>query len=122
MSSKTIENILSDLEQRGDILKNWRQVIASETHRMSLAGPWHTQLLIGFGAWLSSLLFIGFLSVLGMTVGGFGIYGILLLGASLALSKLKEGTFQIKLFLPLVCQDKHFLSHTFRSAAKLTIR
>lgn len=93
MSKKTVANILSDLELRNEVPKNWRETIATEATRLSLAGPWHTRLLIGFGAWLSSFLFIGFLSALGMTVGGFGIYGVVLLGASLAVSKFKRGTF-----------------------------
>ncbi|NUM58068.1 MAG: DUF4401 domain-containing protein [Bdellovibrionaceae bacterium] len=93
MSKKTIGFILAELEQSGDIQKNWREVISTETDHLNLTGPWHTSLLIGFGAWLSSLLFIGFLSALGMTVGGFGIYGIILLGTSFVLSRLKQGTF-----------------------------
>ncbi len=93
MNNKTVGMVLNELEQRGELLQDWRAIISAEADRIKQAGPWHTRLLIGFGAWLSSLLFIGFCATLGLNVGGMGIYAVVLLGASVAISKLKYGTF-----------------------------
>jgi MFS family permease len=59
--------------------------------------PWYIRTLVGFGAWLASLLLIGFVAGLGVSAGGgYSIIGILLIVAAILGRRIAEGDFLIQ--------------------------
>lgn len=49
------------------------------------AQPWYVRAMVGFGAWLASLLLIGFVASLGVLVGGSVFIGLALIAGAVAL-------------------------------------
>lgn len=75
--TQSVREVLSRLAQNGQLGADWQEDAKTALTRMDETQPWYIRSMIGFGAWLASLLFISF--VLGVslvtTKGGFVVIG-----------------------------------------------
>lgn len=59
--------------------------------------PWYVRAMVGFGAWLASLLLIGFATSIGINVdGGLAVVGILFLACGIFLRRTSTGDFAVQ--------------------------
>lgn len=58
--------------------------------------PWYVRAMVGFGAWLASLLLIGFVAGFGIAVGGFVIIGAALTAGAVLLRRRFEDDFMVQ--------------------------
>ncbi len=83
----SVREVLSTLAAEARIDDNWQERATSALADMDEAQPWYIRTMVGFGAWLASLLLISF--VLGVslvtTKGGFVLIGGLCIMAALLL-------------------------------------
>ena len=65
--------------------------------RASSPQPWYVRTLVGFGAWLASLLLIGFVTSLSTIAGGgYGIVGVALIAVAILVRRSGGGDFLIQ--------------------------
>jgi len=83
----SVREVLSELAAKGHLDDNWQERATTALAKMDEPQPWYIRTMIGFGAWLASLLFISF--VLGVslvaTKGGFVLLGGLCIAGALFL-------------------------------------
>jgi hypothetical protein len=90
------------LEQLVDTLRTERLLTAGpdaldNLSHQPLPQPWYIRTLVGFGAWLASLLLIGFVTSLGAIAGGgYGAIGAILITAAILVRRTAEGDFLIQ--------------------------
>ena len=71
--------------------------VGSYLQRTRVVQPWYIRTMVGFGAWLSSLLLIGFVSSMGVAVdGGYTVLGLLFLGGAIYLRKVAANDFAVQ--------------------------
>ena len=59
--------------------------------------PWYIRAMVGFGAWLASLLLIGFVASFGLVMdGGYAFIGLLLIAAAILLRHRSENDFLVQ--------------------------
>jgi len=84
---RTVREVLSRLAEKDQLEADWQDRAESALARLDEAQPWYIRTMVGFGAWLASLLFISF--VLGVslvtTKGGFVVIGGLCITGALVL-------------------------------------
>jgi hypothetical protein len=88
-----IEQALQSLASENLISQDWSAQLKQRGDLSAEAMPWHSRALVGFGAWLSSLLLIGFMAGIGTAFGGFWFFGMLLIILGLMLCRNFKGVF-----------------------------
>lgn len=58
--------------------------------------PWYVRAMVGFGAWLASLLLISSIAGLGFAVGGLTVAGLVLIAAAVALRRHSDHDFMVQ--------------------------
>jgi uncharacterized membrane protein len=86
-----LRSLLMKLVDEGVVEKD-APALTAFLARMSAVQPWYIRTMVGFGAWIASLLLIGFVSSMGLAVdGGFAVFGVFFLGGAIYLSALAAG-------------------------------
>lgn len=108
-AKKSLEEVVGGLRDEG--LLDEAQVSEAEAQIASLqaAPPWYVRAMVGFGAWLASLLLIGFIAGFGFMVGGYLILGLALIGAALALRRQSDNDFLVQATLAASLAGQVFL-------------
>jgi len=64
---------------------------------MSAVQPWFVRAMVGFGAWLASLMLVGFVATLGLAAeGGYVILGAILAAGSIYLRRYSDNDFYVQ--------------------------
>ena len=93
---RSLRWILDQLVSEGYVDKG-APAVAAYLERSSVVQPWYIRTMVGFGAWLSSLLLIGFVSSMGLAVdGGLTVFGLLFLGGAIYLRKSAGNDFAVQ--------------------------
>lgn len=80
----TLEAIVEQLSADGLVAEDRAAQGRSLIDALRSTQPWYVRAMVGFGAWLASLLLIGFIAGFGLAVGGSTLVGLaLLVGAVL---------------------------------------
>lgn len=82
--SPSLGELFTRLEQEGLVHGPWRERVAAAMAREQEVQPWYVRTMIGFSAWIASLLLIIFIVAPGMD-GGAVVWGLVLLAAAIAL-------------------------------------
>lgn len=80
--ARTLENVLIDLEAAGALPESKAADAAALIERLAGVQPWYIRTMVGFGAWLASLLLIGFVAGFGLALGGSTVIGLALIIAA----------------------------------------
>lgn len=64
--------------------------------RLRAVQPWYVRAMVAFGAWLASLLLIGFVAGFGIMVGGYVIVGLALIAGAVALRRQADNDFLVQ--------------------------
>ena len=92
----TLRRIIDCLASEGH-LDSQAPAVSTYLQRIEVVQPWYIRTMVGFGAWLSSLLLIGFVSSMGLAVeGGFSLFGLLFLGGAIYLRKNAANDFAVQ--------------------------
>jgi uncharacterized membrane protein len=91
-----LRSLLMKLVDEGVVEKD-APALTAFLARMSAVQPWYIRTMVGFGAWIASLLLIGFVSSMGLAVdGGFAVFGVFFLGGAIYLRKVSSNDFSIQ--------------------------
>lgn len=102
----TVQQVLGQLEQEG-LLEPGADERARAALRAGQPGgealPWYVRVLMGAGAWVSTLCALGFLSLTGLISGrpAMAVMGLLCAGGGLALRRSSSADFLVQLSLSL---------------------
>lgn len=82
--SVPLRQVVDGLRSEGLLPENFEDTIAEFFENLHETQPWYIRTMVGFGAWLASLLLIGFVASIGFAAdAGFVIVGILFLGGAI---------------------------------------
>lgn len=68
------------------------RMLAGRAHEQ----PWYVRAMVGFGAWLASLLLIGFIAGISLATGGVTVVGLLLVAAAVVLRRQADNDFVVQ--------------------------
>ncbi len=98
MSKVDINAVLDRLH--GERLLTDRTMADTILAEMALVQPWYVRTMVGFGAWLASLMLIGFFTGIGIAFdGGYIVIGALLAGAGCYLRRNNDTDFMVQVSL-----------------------
>lgn len=83
----TLESIIEQLRAEGLLTEAGAGQGRALVESLHSEQPWYVRALVGFGAWLASLLLIGFVAGFGMAVGGSTVVGLVLIAAAVFLRR-----------------------------------
>ena len=78
----TLQNVVAELAAEGLLPESRAADAAALIERLAAVQPWYIRAMVGFGAWLASLLLIGFVAGFGLALGGSTVIGLALVGAA----------------------------------------
>jgi hypothetical protein len=82
--SVKLRQVVDGLRSEGLLPENSDDTVAAFFENLHETQPWYIRTMVGFGAWLASLLLIGFVGSIGFaTDAGFIIAGVLFIGAAI---------------------------------------
>ena len=97
MSGTTLDRIVAGLVAEGLYPDREDAAVSAAIDEMGDQQPWYIRAMVGVGAWLASLLLIGFAATVGfVTDGGFIVVGIGLIGAAIVVRKKSATDFMIQ--------------------------
>jgi hypothetical protein len=83
-ASVELQQVVDGLRSEGLLPENSDDTVAAFIENLHEAQPWYIRTMVGFGAWLASLLLIGFVGSIGFAAdSGFVFVGVLFLGAAI---------------------------------------
>jgi hypothetical protein len=92
----SLNELVATLQAENLITADSEQVERALEH-MSGVQPWYVRTMVGFGAWLASLLLIGFVSSIGFTFeGGFALFGLGFMSGAVLLRRSSPSDFMIQ--------------------------
>jgi hypothetical protein len=92
----SLESIVERLESEGLVSQDKSAQAAALIARLRAVQPWYIRVMVGFGAWLASLLLIGFVAGLSFAVGGVTLVGLVLIGATVWLRRQSDNDFMVQ--------------------------
>ena len=93
---RTLGDIIDQLAREGHIDID-SPAVSAYLHGIKVAQPWYVRTMVGFGAWLASLLLIGFVSSMGVAIdGGLTVFGLLFLAGAIYLRKVSANDFAVQ--------------------------
>lgn len=95
----SLESVVEHLESEGLMSQDKSEQAAALIARLRSVQPWYIRVMVGFGAWLASLLLIGFVAGLSFAVGGVTIVGLVLIGATVWLRRQSDNDFVVQAML-----------------------
>ncbi len=94
----TLREVIETLESEGLLGEGLRNSAASyaESHTTTVQ-PWFIRVMVGLGAWLASLLLIGFVTGLIIAYkGGYSIVGLVLIGSAVFARRQVDNDFAVQ--------------------------
>ena len=83
-ASVELQQVVDGLRSEGLLPENSDDTVAAFIENLREAQPWYIRTMVGFGAWLASLLLIGFVGSIGFAAdAGFVIVGVLFIGGAI---------------------------------------
>ena len=101
MNQQQLDSVLRGVHAEGLLPESWQQrvntVLAKEYERQ----PWYVRTMVGFGAWIASLLLLGFIGGMGFIAGEAGllVLGVLFLAGASVLRRTTEHDFVVQVTL-----------------------
>jgi hypothetical protein len=92
----SLESVVEHLESEGLVSQDKSAQAAALIARLRAVQPWYIRVMVGFGAWLASLLLIGFVTGLSFAVGGVTLVGLALIGATVWLRRQSDNDFMVQ--------------------------
>lgn len=86
-SEVTLEAVIEAVSAEGLVPAEAAGRAEAVVERLHGVQPWYLRAMVGLGAWLASLLLIGFLAGLGLAIGGSTVLGLVLVGAAVWLRR-----------------------------------
>jgi uncharacterized membrane protein len=99
MSAKPLRAVLEALSQEGLFDSARTTLAAGALAQKGSPNPWYVRFMVGFGAWLAAIFFIGFFSLLTHSRPAALVFGTLLLAGCILLRRLERGDFLNQLAL-----------------------
>ncbi len=93
MSSVSMGEVIGRLQQEGLLEQGQASLAPAELGNAALATPWYLRFMVGFGAWLAAVFFMGFFTLLTHSKPAALFFGALLLIAAIATRRLDRGDF-----------------------------
>jgi len=94
---RSLEEIVASLRAEGSLSDEGAECAARLIESMRDVQPWYIRAMVGFGAWLASLLLIGFVGGMSIAMdGGYLIVGLGLIAAALVLRKRFDTDFVVQ--------------------------
>jgi len=79
-----LQQVVDGLRAEGLLPENADETVAGFFENLHAVQPWYIRMMVGFGAWLASLLLIGFVGSIGFAAdAGFVIVGALFIGGAI---------------------------------------
>lgn len=95
ISNVTLQNVVSTLRAE-NLLKEGDAALAYLEHRPDLQ-PWYIRTMVGFGAWLASLLLIGFVAGFSLAMdGGYALIGMALIVGAILVRRRFDNDFLVQ--------------------------
>lgn len=92
-----LQQVVDGLRSEGLLPENSDDTVAQLIENLRDTQPWYIRTMVGFGAWLASLLLIGFVGSIGFAAdAGFVIVGVLFVGAAIFARKHSESDFVVQ--------------------------
>ena len=83
-ASVELQQVVDSLRSERLLPENSEDTVAAFFENLHEVQPWYIRTMVGFGAWLASLLLIGFVGSIGFAADiGFVIVGVLFLGGAI---------------------------------------
>jgi hypothetical protein len=92
----SLEAIVTGLKSEGLLDENSAARADALIAQLRGVQPWYVRAMVGFGAWLASLLLIAFVAGFGMLVGGYALVGIGLVVAAILLRRQFDNDFMVQ--------------------------
>ena len=92
-----LQQVVDGLRSEGLLPENSDAVVATFLANMHEVQPWYVRTMVGFGAWLASLLLIGFVGSIGFASdAGFVIVGALFIGGAIFARMKSQNDFMVQ--------------------------
>lgn len=92
----SLESVVQQLESEGLVPPDKSEQAAALIARLRAVQPWYIRAMVGFGAWLASLLLIGFFAGFSLAVGGVTLVGLVLVVAAVWLRRQSDNDFIVQ--------------------------
>lgn len=92
----SLESIARQLESEGLVSEDKFTQAAALIARLRAVQPWYIRAMVGFGAWLASLLLIGFVAGFSFAVGGVTLVGLVLIVTAVWLHRQSDNDFLVQ--------------------------
>ena len=95
--SVNLQQVVDGLRSEGLLPENSDDTVAVFIENLHETQPWYIRTMVGVGAWLASLLLIGFVGSIGFAAdAGFVIVGVLFIGAAIFARMKSENDFVVQ--------------------------
>ena len=92
-----LQQVLDGLRSEGLLPEGSDDTVSAFLKSLHESQPWYIRMMVGFGAWLASLLLIGFVGSIGFAAdAGFVIVGILFIGGAIFVRAKLENDFVVQ--------------------------
>ena len=92
-----LQQVVDGLRSEGLLPENSDDTVAAFLESLHETQPWYIRTMVGFGAWLASLLLIGFVGSIGFAAdAGFVIVGVLFIGGAIFARMKTENDFMVQ--------------------------
>lgn len=118
MSVTTLDRVVADLVAEQLFTDSDGEAVAAVINQMGDQQPWYIRAMVGAGAWLASLLLIGFVATIGSIAdGGFIVVGLSLIVAAIFVRKQSASDFIIQSTLACSLAGQALLAYGIAEAA-----
>ncbi len=112
MSHVSLEQVVGTLFDEGLLPRDVEGQASAQVSRISGVQPWYVRTMVGFGAWLASLLLIGFVASIGFAAkGGFLLIGIALIVVAVVLRHRSDSDFMVQSTLAVSLAGQGLLAY-----------
>lgn len=92
----SLQQVVGGLIDEGKLAGARADQATSLVADMETAPPWYVRAMVGFGAWLASLLLIGFVAGIGFATGGLAVAGAMLVAGAVLLRRQADNDFAVQ--------------------------
>lgn len=91
-----LESVVEQLRSEGLVSPDKSEQAIALIARLRAVQPWYIRVMVGFGAWLASILLIGFVAGFSIAVGGVTLVGLVLIVAAVWLRRQSGNDFMVQ--------------------------
>lgn len=95
-AAASLEAVVAGLREEGLLDEAQTAEAEALAGKLRAVQPWYVRAMVGFGAWLASLLLIGFVAGLGVLVGGYIVVGLALIAGAVVLRRQLDNDFIVQ--------------------------